>query len=205
MDGSTYAMATRTTWCTNRNTDLAGGTLKIYDGPMPATPDTAISGSNHLLATLILPNTAGNVGTVLNDTLTLAAITAVLVALGGSANWGRFATSGGTAVADGPVGNQTVTLTAGAALNATSLTVAALAQPLYAGMDLWFSDGGVLKKASVTVDAIATATSVTVSNLAAAISSGSASVQAITIDAPKLVQNASLSVTAATLQAPGSN
>lgn len=200
MDGSTYALSTRTTWCNNRNTDLAGGTLVLYDGPQAATPDTAIGGTNHVLATLAIPNPAGVVAA---DTLTLNAMAAALIARAGVANWGRFFSAAAAAIIDGPVCNQTVTLSAGAALNATALAVVALTKPLYAGMTLVFNDGGVLKTATLTADAVVGATALAVSALAAAISNGASNVYAVAIDAPNLAVNAALAPGAITLQAPG--
>lgn len=77
------------------------GTAKIYSGTIPATPETAATGT--LLAELVL---AKPCGTVAAKTLTFAAITQDSEAnADGVAGYVRIADSAGNAVIDGDVSN----------------------------------------------------------------------------------------------------
>ncbi|XXX79194.1 hypothetical protein WMF30_10510 [Sorangium sp. So ce134] len=81
---------------------LNGGSIRIYDGSRPATPETAVS-TQVLLATLTLNATA--FGAAASASATANAITSDSSAdATGTAAWARVVTSGGTAVADLTVG-----------------------------------------------------------------------------------------------------
>lgn len=199
MGKSAYAPTLRNTWLSDLLTALNGGTMVTYDGTQPADTTVAPGASNHALATHTLPNPSGDVA---NQVLTLRAIAAVIIARSGIANWVRFFDALGNALVDGNVGNQTVTLTAAALAGDTHLTVAALAKQAYAGQDLVFSDGGVLKTAHVNTDTAAGATNLPVDALSAGIGNGAASVMVATFDAPNLQANAACPVTGVTFTAP---
>lgn len=95
------------------------GTIKIYTGTMPATPDTAIT-SQTLLGTLTC---ADPCGTVSGKTLTFSAITQDSSAdAGGIAAWARIADSAGVAVIDIDVG----LVGSGAALQMNTTTIVTL-------------------------------------------------------------------------------
>jgi len=79
---------------------LDGGTLKLYSGTRPATPNTAIT-SQVLLVTFTLPDPSG---TVENGVWTKGTIAAALVAESGNAVWGRAFDSSGVVIADCDVG-----------------------------------------------------------------------------------------------------
>lgn len=79
---------------------LAGGTLTIYDGTAPATPDTPIT-SQSALATFALPDPAGSAE---SGTFTGDALDAALCLASGTAAWARSYDSLGDPVADWPVG-----------------------------------------------------------------------------------------------------
>ena len=106
----------------------AGGTIKVYTGSKPATPDTAPSGT--LLATLTFSATAFSAAS--SGTATAAAITGDSSAdATGTAGWFRVADSNGAAVFDGTVtatgggGDMTfdsVSFVAGGTVDCTSLT-----------------------------------------------------------------------------------
>lgn len=103
------------------------GTLKIYDGTIPATADTAI-GAQVLLATLTFSDPA--FGAASNGVATAAAITEDAAAdATGTATWARWADSTGATVMDCTVGTSgedinfnTNSFVAGATVNITSLT-----------------------------------------------------------------------------------
>ena len=77
------------------------GTAKIYSGTMPATPETAATGT--LLAELTLSKPCG---TVADKALTFATITPDAAAnAGGVAGHVRFYDSDGNAIIDGDVSN----------------------------------------------------------------------------------------------------
>lgn len=76
-------------------------TIKIYNGTIPATPETAIGGQT-LLATITLPASAAMSSAL--GVLTAAAITNPTIGATGSANFFRWAESGGTVLGDGYCG-----------------------------------------------------------------------------------------------------
>ena len=91
------------------------GTLKIYTGTKPASPDDAATGT--LLGTLTLSNTAGVVSA---RTLTFNTVTQDSSAdATGTAAWGRFLDKNGTAVLDVDV--STTSGTAFIKMNTTSV------------------------------------------------------------------------------------
>lgn len=77
----------------------AAGTIKIYTGSQPATPDTAASGT--LLATVTLPDPS--FATASSGTITGNDPAAVNPVASGTAGWFRVADSTGAAVYDGAV------------------------------------------------------------------------------------------------------
>ena len=77
-----------------------GGTIKIYKGTMPATPETAATPTD-LLGTLTFATTCGTIGTPTPKALTAASITSDTSAdATGTASWARIADSNGVAVID---------------------------------------------------------------------------------------------------------
>jgi hypothetical protein len=79
---------------------MDGGTLRIYDGTQPASPDDAVT-TQVLLAEFTLPDPAGTAtdgvfGGELPD--------AALIAASGTASWGRCLDDLGATVWDGMVG-----------------------------------------------------------------------------------------------------
>lgn len=103
------------------------GTLKIYDGTIPATADTAV-GAQNLLATLTFSDPA--FGAASNGVATASAITSDTAAdATGTASWARWADSNGVTVLDCTVGTSgddinlnTVAIVAGATVSVTALT-----------------------------------------------------------------------------------
>lgn len=95
-----------------------GGTIKLYSGSMPTTPETAIT-SQVLLGTLTCSTVCG---TVANGVLTFSAITSDTQAdASGTATWARIADSDGVAVIDCDV---TVTTGTGALkINTTTIII----------------------------------------------------------------------------------
>lgn len=94
----------------------AAGTIKIYSGSQPATPETAASGT--LLATVTLADPA--FGAASTGVASLTDPASVNAAATGTAGWARFADSDGNVVFDGDV-----TATGGGGvvtLSSTSLT-----------------------------------------------------------------------------------
>lgn len=69
--------------------------LKVYNGTIPATPETAISGQS-LLATVTLPSSSAFSQT--NGVMTAASITSPTIAATGTANFVRWLKSDGTTV-----------------------------------------------------------------------------------------------------------
>jgi hypothetical protein len=174
------------------------GKLVIYAGTAPANANTALSGQT-VLATHTLNVTA--FGAAVAGLITANAIAAVTIAASGVANFFRiFASDGASDCIQGNISNQTVTLTALVALSATSITVSALTLPLYAGQDLWFNDGGVLKIVSVTVAAAAGATSVTCSAVPVAIANGAAASACCVVNSPNYQVNAQSNISALSVQ-----
>ena len=91
------------------------GTIKVYSGARPASPDDAATGT--LLATFTLANPA--FGTAASKAATINAVASVTGAATGTAGWFRAANSTGTAQFDGTVG------TSGADLNLDTLNIVA--------------------------------------------------------------------------------
>lgn len=89
--------------------------LKIYDGTIPANPETAVSTQN-MLADFTLPASGSN--TVTGNQITFGTISNVTAAYSSTATWFRvFSSSGSNAVCDGSVG------TSGADLNINSVAI----------------------------------------------------------------------------------
>lgn len=88
-------------------TDLlvAGGSIEIYTGPMPANPGVAIT-TQTLLATFTIPAPGYAAPTVTGDIATAIgeAIASVNPVAGGNAAWARVKDDGGAAVFDGDAG-----------------------------------------------------------------------------------------------------
>ena len=91
----------------------APGTIKIYTGSQPATPQTAASGT--LLATITLPNPP--FGSAATGVITANAITQVNAGASGTAAWARIADADGNAMLDVDVGTSGATIN----LNTTSI------------------------------------------------------------------------------------
>lgn len=107
---------------------LNGGSIKIYDGAQPATPDVAV-GAQVLLATLPINATAFGAATA--GTKTANAVTSAAAAASSTATWFRALKSDGTtAVIDGSVGTagsdmnlNSVAISSGATVSVSSWTV----------------------------------------------------------------------------------
>ena len=94
----TDAIATRNAALNARTALYNTGTIKIYSGTRPATPDTALSG-NALLVTLTFGATA--YGAAASGVATANAITSGVAAATGTASFARaFKSDGVTAIAD---------------------------------------------------------------------------------------------------------
>jgi hypothetical protein len=91
----------------------AGGTIKIYTGSQPATPQDAATGT--LLATITLPKPS--FGSAANGVITANAITQVNAGASGTAAWARIADCDGNAMLDIDVGTSGATIN----LNTTSI------------------------------------------------------------------------------------
>ena len=95
-----------------------GGTIKIYTGTIPATPETAIT-SQVLLGTLTFGKPCG---TVTNKTFTAGSITQDSAAdASGTATWARVADSSGNAFVDIDV----TTIGGGGALQLNTVNIVA--------------------------------------------------------------------------------
>jgi hypothetical protein len=104
------------------------GLLRIYSGTQPTNPDTALSG-NTMLASLALSSTAfaaASAGVITANSITTEASADNT----GTATFFSLLTSGATRMADGSVGTSsadlnlnTTSITAGAAVSVSSLTV----------------------------------------------------------------------------------
>lgn len=92
----------------------APGTIKVYTGSRPASPDDAATGT--LLATFTLSNPA--FGAAASKSATLNSVASVTAAATGTAGYFRAANSAGTAKFDGTVGTSGAELN----LNTTSIT-----------------------------------------------------------------------------------
>lgn len=107
---------------------LNSGTVQIYSGTQPLTPDTALSG-NTLLVTMTLGATA--FGAASAGTKTANSITSGVAAATGTASFFRAFQSGGTvAVIDGSVGTSgadmtipSVSIVSGVTIGESSWTV----------------------------------------------------------------------------------
>ena len=91
----------------------AGGTIKIYTGSQPATPQDAPTGT--LLATLTFGDPSFGAASV--GVITANAIAQVNAVATGTAGWARIADSDGNAVMDVDVGTSGATIN----LNTTSI------------------------------------------------------------------------------------
>ena len=80
----------------------AAGTLKVYTGAKPSTPETAATGT--LLATFTLADPAAAAPSAGVATYNFSPAISATVAASGTAGWFRVADSNGTAVYDGTVG-----------------------------------------------------------------------------------------------------
>lgn len=107
------AIATKTSRAAAINTAIgASGSLLIYSGVQPSTPDTAATGT--LLVTLPLSATAA---TAASGVLTFNSIAQTNATATGTAGWARFATSGGAGIIDCDVATSGATVT----INTTSI------------------------------------------------------------------------------------
>lgn len=104
----------------------SAGTIKIYTGSRPASPDDAATGT--LLATFTLSNPA--FGAASSKSAALNTVASVTAAATGTAGYFRAATSAGVAKFDGTVGTSgaelnlnTVSITSGGTVSITSGTV----------------------------------------------------------------------------------
>lgn len=118
----TISAATRTNMMTAFLADIAGGTIKIYNGTKPASLGTP---GGTLLATLTLGSPAG---TVSAGVLTVGSVTQTNSShVNGTPTFIRFSNSGGTAVADIDVGSGAGTVTfTGTVVNGQNVTVTGL-------------------------------------------------------------------------------
>lgn len=108
-------------------TALNAGSLSIYTGVQPATPETALSG-NTTLATFTLPNPA--FGGAVSGVITANAITGTTLIASGTASWFRGYNSGAVAQIDGDCGTASADmilnalyLVSGASISISSWTV----------------------------------------------------------------------------------
>jgi hypothetical protein len=96
----------------------SAGTLKIYDGTQPASPDTAVGAqvllSTHTCGSPFAPASSSAHPSV----LTANSIGSATAGNTSTATWFRIASSGGTAGVDGSVGTSSADLI----LNSTSIT-----------------------------------------------------------------------------------
>ena len=98
----------------NAITALAnGGTVTIYTGTQPATPDTGLSGNTALVTMTLSATAAGNAS---GGTATMNAVGSAVAGNTGTASWFRVYSSGGVAVWDGDCG------TSGADMNFSTLS-----------------------------------------------------------------------------------
>jgi len=124
------AGASRNTMLDALTATINSGTVKVYDGTMPASVATAVTDQT-LLATLTLGSTA--FGSAVSGVATANAITSDSSADDdGTATWARISTSGGTAVMDVNVGTSgddavltfnTTSFVSGAEIAMTSFTL----------------------------------------------------------------------------------
>lgn len=83
----------------------AGGQIRVYSGPMPASPEVAIT-TQTLLATFDLPAPGYDPATVTGDLATAVgnAIASVNPTVAGTAAWARVVDTSGDPVFDGDAG-----------------------------------------------------------------------------------------------------
>src|SRR5574337_168696 len=127
----TVATSVRTTLATAMGEAIdagaGAGTVKVYTGTKPASPDTAIT-SQTLLGTLTCSDPCGS---VTSGVLTFSSITQDSSAdATGTAAWVRIADSSGTAVVDLAVGTSgsdinfnTTSIVSGGPISISSLTI----------------------------------------------------------------------------------
>lgn len=102
----------------NAITALAnGGTVVIYDGSQPATPDVAVTSQNALV-TMTLSATAA--GSASSGSATMNAVASGVCGYAGTAAWFRVFASGGAAVWDGSVGTSGADMNFAASLSFVS-------------------------------------------------------------------------------------
>lgn len=120
--------------------NLNSGTLKLYTGSAPASPDDAATGT--LLTTLNLNATA--FGAAVSGVSTANAVSSAAAVASGTAGYARMTKSGGaTGVIDAPVGgSQRVTASSSSGLLFTSLTAHGHADTTE--VELFIESGGVL-------------------------------------------------------------
>lgn len=95
------------------NANGNAGTIKIYSGSQPATPQDTATGT--LLATLTFPNPP--FGSAAAGVITAGAIPQVNAVATNTAGWARVADAGGNAILDVDVG------TAGASINLNTTAI----------------------------------------------------------------------------------
>lgn len=78
-----------------------GGTVEVYDGAQPASPDSAVT-TQRKLVTLALSGTA--FGGASGGAAAANPVSVAAAALTGTASWFRMKSSAGTALVDGSVG-----------------------------------------------------------------------------------------------------
>ena len=103
------------------NTQLNGGTAKVYSGTQPADADTALSG-NTLLATITLQNPAFNIA---NNVATLNGNPSTTAVATNTATFVRFETSGASTVLDAAVGSD-VTMNDSNVLSGNDVAISSL-------------------------------------------------------------------------------
>jgi hypothetical protein len=106
--------------------DCNSGTLNIYSGTQPATPDTAIDGGNTLLATLTFGSTAFQSATSgsTSSSITANAITSGTAGNTGAASFARLLSSGSVKLGDMTVGASSADLIINSTAIQTGATVA---------------------------------------------------------------------------------
>jgi hypothetical protein len=128
MAGNTHVSQAGWDAALNAITALAnGGTVTIYDGAQPATPDVAVTSQNALVTMSLSATAAGSASA---GTATMNAVTSAVAGHSSTATWFRVYASGGAAVWDGDVGTSgsdmnfsTTTFTSGVTYGVTSWTI----------------------------------------------------------------------------------
>ena len=114
----------------NALTALAnGGTVTIYDGAQPLTPDVAVTTQDALVSMTLSATAAGSASA---GTATMNAVTPGVAIFSSTATWFRVYASGGAAVWDGDVGTSgsdmnfpTTTFVSGTTYGVVSWTISA--------------------------------------------------------------------------------